>query len=50
MVYLGGLAVVAFDLINRSLSVVRFVSVFNVGQLMSYCSCRLVSYTDIVGL
>ena len=29
----GGLAVGAFDLINRSLSVVRFVSVFNVGQL-----------------
>ena len=28
----GGLAVGAFDLINRSLSVVRFVSVFNVGQ------------------
>ena len=30
----GGLAVGAFDLINCSLSVVRFVSVFNVGQLM----------------
>ena len=29
---LGGLAVGAFDLINRSLSVVRFVSVLNVGQ------------------
>ena len=28
----GGLAVGAFDLINRSLSVVRFVPVFNVGQ------------------
>ena len=28
----GGLAVGAFDLINRSLSAVRFVSVFNVGQ------------------
>ena len=28
----GGLAVGAFDLINRSLSVVRFVSVFNVSQ------------------
>ena len=28
----GGFAVGAFDLINRSLSVVRFVSVFNVGQ------------------
>ena len=28
----GGLAVGAFDLINHSLSVVRFVSVFNVGQ------------------
>ena len=31
----GGLAVGAFDLINRSLSVVRFVSVFYVGQSMS---------------
>ena len=30
----GGLAVGAFDLINRSLSVVRFVSVFNVGQYL----------------
>ncbi len=28
----GGLAVGAFNLINRSLSVVRFVPVFNVGQ------------------
>ncbi len=28
----GGLAVGAFDLINRSLSVVRFVPVFDVGQ------------------
>ena len=28
----GGLAVGAFDLINRSLSVVGFVFVFNVGQ------------------
>ena len=28
----GGLAVGAFDLINRSLSVVRFVPVFHVGQ------------------
>ena len=28
----GGLAVGAFDLINRSLSAVRFVPVFNVGQ------------------
>ena len=28
----GGLAVGAFDLINRSLSAVRFVSVFNFGQ------------------
>ena len=28
----GGLAVGAFDLINRSLSVARFVSVFYVGQ------------------
>ena len=28
----GGLAVGAFDLVNSSLSVVRFVSVFNVGQ------------------
>ena len=28
----GGLAVGAFDLINRSLSVVRFVPVFNVGR------------------
>ena len=28
----GSLVVGAFDLINRLLSVVRFVSVFNVGQ------------------
>ena len=28
----GGLAVGAFDLVNRSLSVVRFVLVFNVSQ------------------
>ena len=28
----GGLAVEAFDLVNRSLSVVRFVLVFNVSQ------------------
>ena len=28
----GGLAVGAFDLVNRSLSVVRFVHVFNVSQ------------------
>ena len=28
----GSLAVVAFDLVNCSLSVVGFVSVFNVGQ------------------
>ena len=28
----GGLAVGAFDLVHRSLSVVWFVSVFNVGQ------------------
>ena len=28
----GGLAVGAFDLVNRFLSVVRFVLVFNVGQ------------------
>ena len=29
----GGLAVGAFDLINRSLYVVRLVSVFNVGRV-----------------
>ena len=32
IVAVGGLAVGAFDLINRSLPVVRFVLVFNVSQ------------------
>ena len=36
----GSLAVRAFDLVNCSLSVVRFVLVFNVAQQVSLISCR----------
>ena len=46
----GSLAVGAFDLVNCSLCVVGFVSVFNTCQQVSQHSCRFVGYTDVVGL
>ena len=46
----GSLAVGAFDLVNCSLSVVGLVSVFNVCQQVSLCSCRFVGYTNVVRL
>jgi len=38
----GSLEVGVFDLVNCSLSVVGFVSVFHVGQQVSLLSCRFV--------
>ena len=46
----GSIAVGAFDLVNCCLSVVGFISVFNVGQYISQRSCTLVGYTDVVRL
>ena len=43
----GGVAVGEIDLIYCSLSVPRFVSVFDVSQLLTWCGSRFVSDADI---
>ena len=43
----GGVAVGAIDLMYCSLSVPRFVSLFDVSQLLTWCGSRFVSDADI---
>ena len=43
----GGVTVGAIDLMYCSLSVPRFVSLFDVSQLLTWCGSRFVSDADI---